>query len=168
MRSGKWWFAIVACRRAEAIVKWMSLLAVAMRQEMRACHRRRRSMAWLWWLLFACSSTAYSDSAIPPSCEQYLRAVEACVANAVNYYELTDIPMAEDARTIQKMVREARVQLQHAVTTQGQTEIARRCTRPAFVGDMANLLTGLILPLASARALDDACASASNEILMPQ
>ncbi|WP_186188639.1 hypothetical protein [Burkholderia gladioli] len=86
----------------------------------------------------------------------------------MNYYELTDIPMAEDARTIQKMVREARVQLQHAVTTQGQTEIARRCTRPAFVGDMANLLTGLILPLASARALDDACASASNEILMPQ
>lgn len=114
------------------------------------------------------SGMAYGAPALPPSCAQYFKAIDVCMANAVRYSERTNIQMADHARDAQQAMRQVEDELLRGVAIGRRVEVAEFCTSPQFINGMVKSLTAIILTLASARALEDDCASASNDLQLPQ
>lgn len=114
------------------------------------------------------SGMAYGAPVLPPSCAQYFKAIDACMANAIHYSERTNTRAVEQGREAQQVMRQVEEELLRGVAMGRRPEVAAFCTSPQFVNGMVKVLTETILTLASARALDDDCASASNDLQLPQ
>lgn len=110
----------------------------------------------------------YAEPTLPAACDQYFKAADACMINAIRYYERVDVRAAGQWREFLAEMGKVENAIHREVATAGEAAVAERCTRPQFVNGMVNSLTGLILTLASAHALDDDCASASSDLQLPQ
>ena len=104
------------------------------------------------------------SATIPPACEQYLKALEACTLNQVTFFERTNIPMAKQAKQALKEIQTARVNIKKAVAKDGIDTVAERCTKPEFVGKMNDLLAATMMPMMWGKALDNNCVTRFNEI----
>jgi len=101
---------------------------------------------------------------IPPACDQYFKALDACTQNAINYYERTNIKAAKSMRDLLKAVQEQKADVRKRVSTQGEDATAEYCTSPDFVGRMSNGLSGVLVPLTFKQAVDANCTARYNEI----
>jgi hypothetical protein len=117
--------------------------------------------------IFICSFALWQlaeAQTLPPACEQYISALEACTQNATDFYERTDISYANKMKESLKMYRKLRVDLNKLVVERGEDAIAERCTTPEFIRESNDGISGLATLLMFSHALDRKCERKIKEI----
>jgi hypothetical protein len=105
---------------------------------------------------------------IPPACEQYYAAIEACTKNSIAYYERTNIQLAKSMRAQLKLVEEARAERRTQIKEEGEDSVAERCMKPEFTRRVMDVLNATMVPMMFSQALDEKCVVASQSIQLPR
>ncbi|MEW9584506.1 hypothetical protein [Paraburkholderia sp. DGU8] len=109
------------------------------------------------------SAQAAHSQQVPPACEQYVRAMDACSKNAIRFFERTDPDSAEKIRqqnagpTLENMFK-------RAVEKNGALDVAKRCVDPQIKQTMLTQVTNVVTILGMNQALDQNCLNAMNAI----
>ena len=109
------------------------------------------------------SSVAQAQS-IPPACDQFFKAMEACGAAAVRYKELTSPAEAKELKETLGGLPSLKAAVREATQTDGEVAVAEKCLSPAFKQKMMNFITASIMMLSANKSMTPQCTHAANAI----
>lgn len=111
-----------------------------------------------------CISPAANAQSIPPACDQFFKAMEACGDAAVRYKELTSPAEAKELKETLGGLPSLKAAVRDAVQTDGEVAVAEKCLSAAFKQKMMNFITASIMMLSANKSMTPQCTRAANAI----
>ena len=109
-------------------------------------------------------SPAANAQSIPPACDQFFKAMEACGDAAVRYKELTSPAEAKALKETLAGLPSLKATVRDAVQTDGEVAVAEKCLSTDFKRNMMNFITASIMMLSVNKSMTPQCTHAANAI----
>lgn len=113
------------------------------------------------------SSSCFAQK-LPPACEQYFAAVEACTENAVSVYSRTDTKTAKSLQESLADFKKTRSSIHEEALKVGADTVNERCTQPQFTNGMVQHLQNTVSVLTLTQTIDASCMTKFRAIILPQ